>query len=386
MTATAIEDLHRVRAQRNRTDQSQLVGGSRDRYRQEFNDTEFSGFTVSTGAGMAVTTDAGYLTVTTGTTAGSETTIVSERTFLCPFKASFGFAISQKIANQEFYLEIVALDDDGALDESCVAAWRVAYADDTTTTAARVETNNGGAARSTSPTYAGVPAQTQDAIYEVILEADEARFHVRPANSTAARPLSVVRNTVAPDPDRRYVLRYRVVNGATAPASTTTVTSSHVAAADFTSLRTEISGGTGAATPGQSLPVYSTGGTMQVSNALLSAGLVAQGTVAAKVLSAATTNPRLVKASPARVYGYHLANTATAWRYVKVYNTATAPTVGTTAVAYTIPIAPGSTAQVHHVVPIHHDTGLSYGITAGAADTDATIVAAGDVVGHVLYA
>jgi hypothetical protein len=92
-----------------------------------------------------------------------------------------------------------------------------------------------------------------------------------------------------------------------------------------------------------------------------------------------------VKSTAARVYGYHLSNTTAAWKFVRLYNMTTAPTVGTSVPALIIPIAPNMTAVVDRSAPIAFTTGLSYSITGAGTDLDATAVALGDVVGHILY-
>lgn len=367
------------------TPRPELMTGTSRRYRREFNDPTLASWDVSTGPGMAVSVAGGNLVVTTGTTAASTTTITSRQSFTAPFKAAFGFKVSQKIAQQEFYAEVVAVNNDGTVDDTCVAAWRVAHVDSSTTTTARVEVRNGGAARTQSGNITTF-TQTADGIFEVILQSDEVEFHNRPVDTTATRTGSAVRNSVAPDPTRRYVLRYRLVNGATGPATPTTFTGSFVTCIDYTEIQTEITGGPGHGNANSSLPVAITGGTVAVTSTTLSGSSTVTGATPAKVLSAATTNATLVKNSAARVYGYRFANTnTTAFRYVKFYNATTAPTVGTTVPLYTVPLAPNSTGDAQFTIPISHSTGLGYAITASPADNDTTAVAAGEVTGHILY-
>jgi hypothetical protein len=71
---------------------------------------------------------------------------------------------------------------------------------------------------------------------------------------------------------------------------------------------------------------------------------------------------------------------------VKVYNLTTVPVPGTSAVFYTIPLPLNMYTDISYTVPISHSTGLGYTIVAGSADTDATAVAVGEVVGHFVYA
>ncbi len=385
--ATLAEILDKINVMSSANGDAHLVSGTKLRYRREFTDATMESYNISTGAGMSVVGGTGTMVVTTGTTANSVTTISTKQTFTAPFKAAFGFKISQKIVNQEFYLELVCVDDLGVVNEEKVAAWRISGTDSLTATNARVETRNGLPARSQSANLTTI-SQTADGIYEIVIESDEVQFHSRAVDSTVSRTGSTTRNSVAPDPNMKYALRFRIVNGATAPASTTTMTSQFITAVDYTEIQTEITGGPGSSNASSSMPVNITGGTVTstVSNGTIGGSSTVTGTGVTKVNSLATTNATLIKSTAGRVYGYHLANThATAWRYVKFYNATTAPVVGTTAVYYVIPLAPNSSVTAELTVPISHATGVGMSIVTGSVDTDATAVGAGEVIGHILW-
>lgn len=104
----------------------------------------------------------------------------------------------------------------------------------------------------------------------------------------------------------------------------------------------------------------------------------------AKVLSAASTNATVVKASAGRLYGFQLANTSAAWKYLKLHNVAVAPTPGA-AVAATIAIPPGGHVSVGFDVGMGFATGIGYTITNLSPENDTTVVAVGDVVGHLVF-
>ncbi|NOS92461.1 MAG: hypothetical protein HOP30_11100 [Cyclobacteriaceae bacterium] len=106
----------------------------------------------------------------------------------------------------------------------------------------------------------------------------------------------------------------------------------------------------------------------------------------AKVISAATTNPTVVKASAGRVIGWQLANTTASWLFVKIHNVATAPTAGTTAVFFLIAIPPNGKSEIAYEGGIGLSTGFSYTIVTGAADSDSNPVTANAVVGSFHYA
>lgn len=108
-----------------------------------------------------------------------------------------------------------------------------------------------------------------------------------------------------------------------------------------------------------------------------------------RVISAATTNATSAKASAGAVYGWSATNTNAAVMYLKLYNKASAPTVGTDTPVMTIAI-PGSVAGggTNFSVPvgINFSTGIALAITTGVADSDTNAVAANEVVVNLLYA
>lgn len=100
----------------------------------------------------------------------------------------------------------------------------------------------------------------------------------------------------------------------------------------------------------------------------------------------ASTNAVSVKASAGNVYGWYLSNThATAWRYFKLYNKASAPTVGTDTPVDVIAIPPGGAANVNFVDGIAFSTGIAFAVTGGVANADTTITAADDCVINLYY-
>jgi hypothetical protein len=103
------------------------------------------------------------------------------------------------------------------------------------------------------------------------------------------------------------------------------------------------------------------------------------------VVSAATTNPTIVKATAGRVLGWSLGNPSAGWRYVKLHNSATIPTAGA-GVVQTIAIPPGGLAQCDLAAGLGFSAGIGLTIVTGAADADATAVAANDVVGDIFFA
>lgn len=96
--------------------------------------------------------------------------------------------------------------------------------------------------------------------------------------------------------------------------------------------------------------------------------------------SAATTNATLVSNTATNLYELAASNIAASPRYLKLYNKATAPTVGTDIPVLIIPIAASSFISLNFgVIGKRFDTGLGYAITANAAITDATVIGADEV-------
>lgn len=138
--------------------------------------------------------------------------------------------------------------------------------------------------------------------------------------------------------------------------------------------------------------------TANIGTGALSAGTNAIGDVGLQVranatgaaskthlVSAATTNPTIVKASAGRLLGWRIYNTNAAVRYVKLHNQTTAPTAGT-GVAETIPVPPNGIAQGNIPQGSGFTTGIGMTTVTGGADADATAVGAGDLIIDLYWA
>ena len=103
-------------------------------------------------------------------------------------------------------------------------------------------------------------------------------------------------------------------------------------------------------------------------------------TTITSISSAASTNATSVKASAGTVYGIVASNTGAAAAFVKLYNKASAPTVGTDVPVLTIPIPASSAVSLNMGVLGHRfATGIALAITNLAADSDTTAIAAAQV-------
>jgi hypothetical protein len=125
--------------------------------------------------------------------------------------------------------------------------------------------------------------------------------------------------------------------------------------------------------------------TVSTVTAVTTAGTPAAPATPLIINSAATTNGQLVLTGTSGLQALFATNTGAAAAYVKLYNKATAPTVGTDVPAMLIPVpaavggVPGSVEITPGFNGYRFALGLGLAITGAAADADTTAVAAGQV-------
>lgn len=96
------------------------------------------------------------------------------------------------------------------------------------------------------------------------------------------------------------------------------------------------------------------------------------------VVSAASTNAASVKSSAGNLYEITVSNPTATPIYVKLYNKASAPTVGTDVPVLTIPVAAGATVALQFGSSgKRFTTGIAIAATAAAAATDTAAAVAG---------
>lgn len=101
-----------------------------------------------------------------------------------------------------------------------------------------------------------------------------------------------------------------------------------------------------------------------------------------RIVSAAnTTNATSAKASAGRVYAIQGYNAATGIRYLKLYNKASSPTVGTDTPVKTLALPPGVAFAFDWPHGYSFATGIAYALTTGSADSDTGALTAADVLG-----
>lgn len=109
----------------------------------------------------------------------------------------------------------------------------------------------------------------------------------------------------------------------------------------------------------------------------------ANGLTSSRVNAAASTNATSLKASAGNIAEIDVYNPAAYTVFLKLYNKASAPTVGTDTPVWTIPIAAGTGYSKTFTRGKSFATGIAYAITKLQADSDTTVVVAGDLTGSI---
>lgn len=388
-----------------------MIGTVQDKFRDEFltfNTTD-NWTVVQTGAGQTISVAGGtggarYLNIASGVTASSETIIHSKAIFKPPFKLGFAVTASQAIANQEFHVEVVEVDENGVLitDSSVFSAptfndarngFGVVF-DGASQNNARYKIRSQGVSELTpvAQTFgtnfrvAGGTAPDFTALFQIdmLLQTEIAQVQSGAVNAAAARTLIVARTDYVPNPDRFYAIRIRCKNLATAPASTTDWRLHFVRVIDASRVSVDFGMVGGTAVDMLAAPVKVT--TMPSLTAFLSPSVSYGAATFSHTVSAATTNATSVKASVGVINDITISNNGASPAYLKLYNKASAPTVGTDVPIRTIMCPAGQTVvSGFSTYGLRLMTGIAFAITGGAANTDTAAVAANQVIVGMSY-
>jgi hypothetical protein len=320
------------------------------------------------GSGAALTTPSTSLLMTSGAVANAETYVLSKDMFKVPCRLSVGLGLSQRVANQSFFIELVSVDPvTGVPDGLHQATW---WFDGTTSTTAKYRVQDWGttaldSGSSTVPTTAGTVSE-----YSIEIGPEEVWFSGLTIDSTGQKSNTYKRSQNTPDPNATYKIRLRFLNGATAP-TTTTATILYVTCQDYAELNAEIIGSRGMGAAGTSLPVV-------VTNSVAISTL--PNTTTHYLNSAATTNVTSVKTTAGNLYAVTWSNMSANPRYLKLYNKASAPTIGTDIPVMVIPLAANASGTIEMgTLGVRFSTGIAYAVTGNSPDADATVIVAGEV-------
>lgn len=203
---------------------------------------------VQTGAGQSISVSNSELTISSGTTPNSETIIRSRDTYTIAFRIFAVLRLTQRIINQEFYLELV--------DASGQHSAQLLF-DGTNTTNAKFQSANGGSSIGAS-TITGMGQSQFFQVVEIDSFIDEINAVSRLSDSTTSRVPGIVRTRQIPDPNLEYYVQIRAKNLATAPASSTSFIFDSIAVQDIEEITAEVTGGRGGGNANQAIPVQLT--------------------------------------------------------------------------------------------------------------------------------
>ncbi len=120
-----------------------------------------------------------------------------------------------------------------------------------------------------------------------------------------------------------------------------------------------------------------------------SATATSNGLLSTKLISAATTNATSVKASAGQVYYVTAFNNSSTIIYLKFYDKASAPTVGSDTPVRTLLIPHNNGSGAGFVIPyntgVPFTSGIAFALTGGIADSDTAAVAANAAVVNISY-
>jgi len=424
---------------------------------------------ITVGTGQTIGQSSGNLVLTSGTTANADTILRSTQSFYGSMLLRAQTILSQRIANNNFFVELVDVIGDNlavtinsatsitvtipdnpfnsfnvgqsmyignlrgftgataisgryaiasvSLDDvtfttvgfvlgsvntgTCsLFGWnnyQLLY-DSTTATQAKYDAQrrgwNTGQTTVTINTTAGVG-------HMAILQNDEGNAYMLDqlvASSATLQPTARASRVInLPEENTPLFLQLRIVNGTTAPASTTTWNLGTISVENFSALPITVNN-IKAQGLGNTMPVSIQNIVSATISSAISAGtnLIgdfgiqyrANATGAASrnhLISAATTNPTVIKASAGRLLGWNVSNTNAAYRYVKLHNQTTAPTAGT-GVVQTIAVPPNSNVNFSCEGGIAFTTGIAMTTVTGTADNDNGAVGANDLIIDIFFA
>lgn len=168
---------------------------------------------VSTGSGITPSISGGVLSIVIGTTAGSWAELTSVDSFSVPMRVQFGIQTPTRSTNNHLFLELVSVDSNGTVDDDSRAGWALGGILSTTVTQGSYETQRGGLIPTTSSSST-ITSTASYSIVEIEMGYDKTGFYSRVQDSTGARTQTYYRQSVMPDPSKKYKLRIRTINAA----------------------------------------------------------------------------------------------------------------------------------------------------------------------------
>lgn len=394
---------------------------------------------VAAGSGQTVNQTGGNLVITSGTTARSETIIRSNKAWSDSMTLRWATALSQRIVNQSFVVELVDVIGDGlaytitsatavtvtipgnpftasnvgqqvtignfagtgtflsgaaiiasvsgndvtftvsgfAAGTGTCSIWgwnfqQLVYSGTSATSGAAFNTQRrgwprGATATSTSSTASAGHVGIIDVEDGQVSWAEQAR-----GLTTSPPALRGAWYGDVPDGDVGLRLQFRLLNGSTAPASTTTWTIGFAAIENYTPQQVSVSSVRPQNPAGITRTVVESGSIVIVPDAR-----VFYSPTAYSAVSTASTNAAAVKTTAGNLFEISVSNPTASAIFVKLYNKASAPTVGTDVPILTLQVAATTTQSFEFgVYGKRFATGIAIAATNGVLATDTTNAAA----------
>jgi len=392
-----------------------IISTHNDKFRDDFNTfDEVNNWTVKQlGTGQSyelrgVAGGARFLAINSGTTSGAETILLCKKSFKVPFKVTFGVSVtlssdtsgaatSGRQANLLPILEVVEVDDNGDVVETADAqtysglvpnVMGIVYDGTTVTTnrlVMRASANSESAVATAMGNYASTTPSGSYPNYiqagnQVIIATNEYGYYTSERPDLTTVGTLYKKNTSVIDPTKNYTIRIRLKNNAA------------VTAADFNIHMIRVC---------DASRVSVDFGLVNPVDAQAAAPVYVQNMVSVVYPYVATsygssfhhyqicgnsTNDTLVDGTVSVITNIVLSNSGNDDVYFKLYNKATAPTVGTDTPVLVIMIPAGQTVSVPAgVTPIRFPLGIGYGVTKGIADNDTTAIDASKVIVTMTY-
>ncbi|BDA70224.1 hypothetical protein CAL7716_043900 [Calothrix sp. PCC 7716] len=182
------------------------------KWRSEFGGNTFENdwAILQLGTNQFVTNEPSELKIRSGVIPNAQTIILSKKTFTIPCRVFFIYYLTQRIANQSFFLEVV--DDSG----SHYARFNLSG---TSNTSAIGQTANSWIVSNDASLT--IPNSSLYSCLELDLGIDELKFVSKAIDSIVTRSVLAIRNRKLPNPNLEYYIRIRVANNSTPPSSST---------------------------------------------------------------------------------------------------------------------------------------------------------------------
>lgn len=212
---------------------------------------EFAGSSLPTewnilkqNAGQSVSIASSILTITAGTTANSETIVRCTNKFRIKAYVRFVVSLSQRIANQNIYLEVTN-----------AAGTTFARYDFNGVTATTAQCQTGNQGTNNTAVSITCPTTASFGTYDIYADTQDVVFSSTASNANSIKSGIASFDRLILDPDEDYFVQVRVLNGATAPASSTNINVDAVVLQDLTGVKVDIIRGDGTGSLTNTAPV-----------------------------------------------------------------------------------------------------------------------------------